>query len=180
MVLYDFIHLITWRLLMNKVFLGIGTNLGNRENNLLVAVEAIKEFIGPVIRSSSVYETEPWGFRSKNEFLNIVVELSTKLKPSGLLGRILMIESQMGRVREGKEYASRIIDLDILLYNDKVLNSKVLIVPHPKMHQRRFVLVPLCEIAPELFHPVLKNTIADLLGKCEDKSKVRLHDIKTS
>jgi 2-amino-4-hydroxy-6-hydroxymethyldihydropteridine diphosphokinase len=163
---------------MKKVFLGIGTNLGNRKNNILEAVGRIKELIGPVISASSFYETEPWGFRSENKFLNMVVEVETKLRPSDLLGRLLVIESLFGRVREGKQYSSRIIDLDILLYNNKIMETKVLEIPHPKMHERRFVLVPLVEIAPDIVHPVLKKSIRDLLKECPDKSNVRLQDIR--
>jgi 2-amino-4-hydroxy-6-hydroxymethyldihydropteridine diphosphokinase len=159
-------------LLMKRVFLGIGTNLGDREANLKKAVENIRETIGPVISASSVYETEPWGFRSDNQFLNIVIEVETDLKPSGLLGRMLMIEANMGRLRSGKEYISRLIDLDILLYGNKILETKSLIVPHPTLHERRFVLVPLSEIAPELIHPALGKDIRTLLKECNDKSRV--------
>ncbi|MDQ1296630.1 MAG: hypothetical protein QG611_608 [Bacteroidota bacterium] len=165
---------------MKRVFLGIGSNLGKRENNILEAVERIRELVGPVINSSSIYETEPWGFRSKKYFLNMVIEVETKLKPSGLLGRLLMIESLLGRVREGKKYKSRIIDLDILLYNDKVLESSALVIPHPMIRERKFVLVPLCEIAPDIVHPVMKKTISELLKDCQDKSKIRPHDLSTA
>jgi 2-amino-4-hydroxy-6-hydroxymethyldihydropteridine diphosphokinase len=164
---------------MRGIFLGIGSNLGKREDNILEAIRKIRELIGPVISSSSVYATEPWGFRSRNSFLNMVIEVETKLKPSGLLGRLLMIESLLGRVREGKKYASRIIDLDILLYNDMVMENKVLVIPHPRMHERKFVLVPLCEIASDFVHPVLNKSISELLKECPDKSKIRLQDLKT-
>ena len=158
---------------MKRVFLGIGSNLGKREENILEAIKKIRELIGPVINTSSVYETKPWGFRSRNNFLNMVIEVDTQLKPSGLLGRLLMIESLLGRVREGKKYTSRIIDLDILLYNEKVMENKVLVIPHPRMHERKFVLVPLCEIAPEQIHPTLKKTIKTLLEECTDTKIVR-------
>jgi len=158
---------------MKRVFLGIGSNLGNREKNIQEAVQKIGELTGTIINSSSIYETEPWGFSSGNLFLNMVIEVETKLKPSGLLGRLLMIESILGRVREGKKYTSRIIDLDILLYNDKVMENKVLVIPHPRMHERKFVLVPLCEIAPDMVHPTLKKTIKILLEECTDKSMVK-------
>ena len=158
---------------MKKVFLGIGTNLGNRESNLKEAVARIEEYIGKVTRSSSVYETEPWGFQSGDEFLNMVVEIETKLTPSGLLGRILMIESLIGRVRNEKQYSSRVIDIDILLYEDLVIDEKSLKIPHPLLHERKFVLVPLCEIEPELVHPLLNKSVVTLLESCLDKSKVK-------
>jgi 2-amino-4-hydroxy-6-hydroxymethyldihydropteridine diphosphokinase len=158
---------------MKRVFLGIGSNLDNRENNLEEAVTKINEFIGKVVASSSVYETEPWGFQSEDEFLNMVVKVETELTPSGLLGRILMIESLLGRSRKGKQYMSRLIDIDILLYEDLIIDEISLKVPHPLMHNRKFVLIPLCDIEPELVHPVLNRTIASLLKSCEDKSRVR-------
>ncbi|MDO9340042.1 MAG: 2-amino-4-hydroxy-6-hydroxymethyldihydropteridine diphosphokinase [Bacteroidales bacterium] len=161
---------------MNIVFLGIGTNLGNRGNNLKEAIARIEEHIGPVLKSSSVYETEPWGFQSGDEFLNMVVKVETKLIPAGLLERILMIESLLGRVKGEKQYSSRVIDIDILLYEGMVIDEKSLKIPHPLMHKRKFVLVPLCEIEPELVHPVLNQSIAFLLKTCKDKSKVLPHN----
>ncbi len=161
---------------MKKVFLGLGTNLGDREANLKTAAGSISDNIGTVVRLSSVYETEPWGFRTEDLFLNMVVEVETGLKPSGLLGRMLMIEANMGRLRGGKGYSSRIIDLDILLYGETIMDTKSLVIPHPKLHERRFVLVPLCEIAPGLVHPVLKKSINTLLKECPDKGKVRLQN----
>lgn len=157
---------------MKKVFLGIGTNLGNREASLKGAIECIKESIGTVVSTSSVYETEPWGFSSDDQFLNMVVEVETVLKPSGLLGRMLMIEAKMGRLRSGEGYSSRLIDLDILLFGNIVMNTKSLVIPHPRLHERKFVLVPLSEIAPDVVHPVLKKDIKTLLKECTDKSKV--------
>jgi len=158
---------------MKKVFLGLGANLGNREENLKNAVVLIREHIGPVKHSSSIYETEPWGFQSKNYFLNMVVEVETSLRPSGLLGRILMIESLMGRVREGREYKSRTLDIDILLYGSRVITTRVLQIPHPLMNERKFVLVPLTEIAGEFLHPVLKKSIQELLDECPDNCRVK-------
>jgi len=159
---------------MNIVFLGIGTNFGDRESNLKEAVARIEKHIGPVLKSSTVYETEPWGFQSGDEFLNIVVKVETKLNPTGLLKRILMVESLLGRVRGEKQYSSRVIDIDILLYEGMVIDEKSLKIPHPMMHKRKFVLIPLCEIGPEMVHPVLNKTISSLLKSCKDTSKVKI------
>jgi 2-amino-4-hydroxy-6-hydroxymethyldihydropteridine diphosphokinase len=160
---------------MKIVFLGIGTNLGSRESNLEQAVARIEEYIGPVINSSSIYETEPWGFEAKDEFLNIVVKVETDQTPSGTLEKILMIESLMGRVRGQKRYSSRLIDIDILLFEDLIIDKKNLKIPHPLLHQRKFVLVPLCELALEMIHPVLKKSIAELLEICVDRSEVKMY-----
>ena len=158
---------------MRKVFLGLGSNLGDRGKNLDEARIRIEELIGKIITCSSVYQTEPWGFKSENDFLNMVICVETNLHPSGLLGRILMIESQMGRTRCDNQYSSREIDIDILLYENEIVDEIALKIPHPKLHERRFVLVPLCEIGSEIIHPVLNQSVESLLKSCKDKSKVR-------
>jgi 2-amino-4-hydroxy-6-hydroxymethyldihydropteridine diphosphokinase len=155
---------------MKKVFLGIGTNLGDRETNLKNAIEKIAENIGPILKSSSVYETDPWGFTSDNLFFNMVVEVKTRLTPAGVLGAILQIEVLLGRTRSEKKYSSRVIDIDILLYENYVIDEVSLRIPHPLIHERKFVLVPLCEIAPEFIHPVLGKSIRVLLEECTDQS----------
>jgi len=157
---------------MNVVFLGLGTNMGNRRKNLNDAVAGIREQIGKVVNISSVYETEPWGFKSESQFLNIVIKVETLLNPSAVLEAILRIELFLGRVRGENQYSSRIIDIDILFYEDQVIDSSDLKVPHPKLQERKFVLVPLCEIEPEMVHPVLKKTMVLLFKECEDKSEV--------
>jgi 2-amino-4-hydroxy-6-hydroxymethyldihydropteridine diphosphokinase len=158
---------------MKIVFLGIGTNLGQRERNLEEAVARIEEFIGPVIDSSSIYETEPWGFDAEDKFLNMAVKVETDLAPSFLLQKTQMIESLMGRVKGHQRYSSRVIDIDILLYEDIVLDKETLKIPHPLIQERKFVLVPLCDIASEKIHPVLKRSFAELLEICEDRSEVK-------
>lgn len=158
---------------MKKVFLGLGTNLGNRESNLKEAVRMIAEFIGKVLDSSSVYETPPWGFTSENDFLNMVVRIETKYAPSELMNRVLMVESMLGRERNQDRYSSRVIDIDILLYEDLIIEEKGLKIPHRLMHERRFVLAPLCELAPDLIHPIYGKSMSVLLEKCRDRSKIR-------
>ncbi len=157
---------------MRTAFLGIGTNMGEREDNLRKAVSLVEKHIGRVIVVSSVYETEPWGFQSESNFLNMTVKIETDLTPSGLLGRILMAEAMMGRLREGKGYKSRIIDIDILLFGNRIINNKALVIPHPRLHERKFVLVPLSEIGGEIIHPVFGKSINELLKECNDNSKL--------
>jgi len=158
---------------MKRVYLGLGTNLGDREKNLDQALYKIAEVIGIIVSRSSVYETEPWGFLSSDQFLNMVIGVDTNLKPSGLLGRLLMIESLLGRLRDGKQYSSRIIDIDILLYGRQKVDTISLKIPHPRMQERKFVLVPLCEIAPRTVHPVFEKTMTELLNECKDTGSIK-------
>jgi 2-amino-4-hydroxy-6-hydroxymethyldihydropteridine diphosphokinase len=157
---------------MKTLFLGLGTNLGNRETNLENAIALIDEQIGSVIKTSSVYETPPWGFDAENDFLNMVLCVGTELSPDEIMKKITAIESGMGRERGQDRYSSRIIDIDILLYDDLVTSGNGIKIPHRLMHERRFVLVPLCEIAPDIVHPVLKQNIMFLLKTCRDRSKI--------
>jgi 2-amino-4-hydroxy-6-hydroxymethyldihydropteridine diphosphokinase len=124
-----------------------------------------------VSNASSIYETAAWGKNDQPAFLNQVLEIETALSPPQLLKTILAIEENIGRVRQEK-YGPRIIDIDILLFNDEVLHLPMLKIPHPQLQNRRFVLVPLAEIAPDLIHPVFKKTIAELLAICPDKLEV--------
>ena len=157
---------------MSRAHLLIGGNLGDRKNNLLTAISLINEQCGPLIRSSSVYETEAWGKTDQPLFLNQALEISTSLNARQLMRKILKIEKEMGRVRKEK-LGPRIIDIDILLYENEIHDLRFLKIPHPEMQNRRFVLVPLAEIDPTLQHPVLKRTIAELLEECPDNLEVK-------
>lgn len=158
------------------VFLGLGTNTGDREEWLNKALDKITESVGPVSACSGIYETEPWGFKSEDSFLNIVVQVHTDLKPAELLKKLAVIEKQLGRNRRRKKYISRTIDIDILLYGEEVIDSADLKIPHPLMQERKFVLVPLCDLAPDVVHPVLKKTFAVLLEECRDDGEVKKID----
>lgn len=149
---------------MAKVYLSLGTNLGNKEQNLLTAIEHINKRVGKVISSSAFYKTEPWGFNSTHVFLNAAVEVETNLPPINLLKETQLIEKEMGRTAKskGKQYSDRLIDIDILLYDNLILNTAELVLPHPLMTQRAFVMEPLVEIAPELVHPVLLKRMREV------------------
>jgi 2-amino-4-hydroxy-6-hydroxymethyldihydropteridine diphosphokinase len=160
---------------MNIAYLSIGSNLGNREENIVNAITKIEEFVGEILSVSSVYETEPWGFDTHDKFLNIILKVDTDLSPEGLLGRVYMIEKSMGRERSFSRYSSRNIDVDIIFFNNEIIDEDGLVIPHPLMYKRRFVLVPLNEISPDMVHPVLKQSVASLLRKCDDVCNVILY-----
>ncbi|MDY0099504.1 MAG: 2-amino-4-hydroxy-6-hydroxymethyldihydropteridine diphosphokinase [Bacteroidales bacterium] len=154
---------------LKEVFLGMGTNLYDREKNLQDALCHIRSQIGELTRISSVYETEPWGFSDGNRFLNMAVLVKTRFTPAVVLKRVLSIETMLGRTRGTRHgYSSRIIDIDILLYENRIISRPELKIPHPLLHKRNFVLVPLVEICPEGVHPVLDKTFAILLEECRD------------
>jgi 2-amino-4-hydroxy-6-hydroxymethyldihydropteridine diphosphokinase len=147
---------------VKTIYLALGSNIGDREANLRAAIESFSKADIPVRRESPVYETEPVGCQDQRWFLNMVVEAETALFPMQLLGRTAKIERSLGRVRTAPN-GPRTMDIDILLYGNAVVRSARLEIPHPRMHERRFVLAPLADLAPGLRHPVLHHTVRQML-----------------
>ena len=163
---------------MATVYVSLGSNLGDRLQYLKGAIGRIEEAEKISIKKlSSVYETQPVGYENQGWFLNLVLEVETSLDPLSLLDHLLSIEDQLGRKREEK-WGPRSIDVDILLYNNQVVDSERLTIPHPRMHKRKFVLILLAQIAPQLLHPLLKKSMSELIENCEDKSVVKLYSEK--
>ncbi len=158
---------------MHQVFLGTGGNIGNKHDNFDKVYTFIKNELGTIVKSSAVYETPPWGFEAMEKFWNTVLIIETELSATELLSKINNIENRFGRTRDGVNYKSREMDIDILYFNDEIINTENLTIPHPLLHKRLFVLVPLAEIAPKFVHPVLKLTSFEMLNNCEDKSVIR-------
>ncbi|MBC7948191.1 MAG: 2-amino-4-hydroxy-6-hydroxymethyldihydropteridine diphosphokinase [Chitinophagaceae bacterium] len=156
---------------MNRAYLVTGSNMGNREQYLAKARNLIAEY-AEIIQASSIYETAAWGKTDQRSFLNQALEISTPMDPDRLMKSLLLTEKTIGRVREVK-YGERVIDIDIIFFNDLVQRSSSLKIPHPEMQNRRFVLAPLYEIAPEIIHPVIRKTVATLLEDCPDPLLVR-------
>ncbi|RLD68434.1 MAG: 2-amino-4-hydroxy-6-hydroxymethyldihydropteridine diphosphokinase [Bacteroidetes bacterium] len=159
---------------MHRAFLSLGSNLGNRIFNLQKALELISKHIGDIKSVGALYETEPWGFDSDNWFVNTAIEFDTIHSPRELLHKCMWIENILGRERnKTKEgYSSRLIDIDILFYDDKIINLPDLIIPHLYVHKRKFVLAPLNDIAPEFIHPILKESVQTLFLNCLDKTEL--------
>ncbi|MGB2691444.1 MAG: 2-amino-4-hydroxy-6-hydroxymethyldihydropteridine diphosphokinase [Thermodesulfobacteriota bacterium] len=155
---------------MNNVFISIGSNLGDKIGNCRVAVEELAKF-SKVNKLSSLYETEPVGKEDQPNFINTAVEIETNLSAQELLIYLKSIEEKMGRVRTEK-WGPRTIDLDIIFYGELVIKNDDLAIPHPRAHLRRFVLEPICEIAPNYIHPVLNKTVGVLIKECEDNKQV--------
>jgi 2-amino-4-hydroxy-6-hydroxymethyldihydropteridine diphosphokinase len=162
---------------MNKVYLLLGSNLANRGFMLEQARQRISDRIGPVIAGSSIYESTPWGFSDSRQFLNQVIEVITSLSSGSLLDAVLEIEQELGRVRQGNGYSSRLIDIDILFYNNDIIDNHRLTIPHPRIPERRFALLPLHEVNGKLVHPVLNKSITALLEECTDQLEVVPYDL---
>lgn len=159
---------------MNEVYLQLGSNIGDRLDNLDQSIKIITERIGNVLEKSSVYESTPWGVENQRNFLNQVLFVKSNFDPYTILDLVLQIEKDMGRIRIEK-WGERIIDIDILFIDDLIIESENLCVPHEFIAKRKFVLQPMCEIAPGFIHPKLNKTISQLLEECIDDEKVNVY-----
>lgn len=157
----------------NQVFISLGTNLGDRADNLKKAILAIESMLGALIEKSSIYETKPWGNTIQPDFLNQVIIIQSEKDPQACLHTLATIEKLLGRQRE-ERWGARIIDLDLLYVDDAIINTDELILPHPGIRYRKFVLVPLVEIAPDYIHPQLLLNQHQLLDMCTDSLEVKL------
>jgi 2-amino-4-hydroxy-6-hydroxymethyldihydropteridine diphosphokinase len=151
----------------HRVFLGLGSNLGDKEKNINDAYAKIEERIGKIVSKSAFYVTSPEGFASENSFVNVVCEVVSKVSVNDVFVITQTIEKQLGRTGKSKngKYADRPIDIDILMIDDLIIDRPELTVPHPRMHLREFVLLPFSEIAPDMLHPILKQTVGELLER---------------
>jgi 2-amino-4-hydroxy-6-hydroxymethyldihydropteridine diphosphokinase len=157
---------------MYQVFLSLGSNVGDRLFYLKKGIGLMTQMAGTVRMTSGIFETEPWGCSLKNNFYNMAAVLETPLKPENLLVQLKKIEAICGRIPEKIRFTDRTLDIDILIYGSKIISTDNLKIPHPLMHERRFVLLPLVEIAPDGVHPLFKKTIKQLLADCTDESRV--------
>ncbi len=158
---------------MNTAFLLLGGNMDDRVSIIVKAVTFIHAKCGKIVKKSSLYESAPWGFDDRNQFINQVIVIETTMSAEDLLQNLLNIELQLGRVRNNTaNYSSRNIDIDILFFNDGIVNTPTLKIPHPLLQERKFTLLPLSEIAPDLLHPILNKTVKELLNECKDQLDV--------
>ena len=160
---------------MEKCFILFGSNMGDKDQIFAQACLYINNRCGRVVEVSSSYESEPWGFEAKEWFLNRLVIVETELEPEAMMRQLLDIEVELGRVRHPElgGYSSRTVDLDILYFGSRIVLTDNLTIPHPRLHLRRFALLPLCELVPQFVHPALNLTQAELLRRCPDVSVVR-------
>ena len=155
---------------MSKVYFSIGSNKGNRSGLINEAIDNIDIIIGKVMLKSSIYDTKSWGFNSNN-FYNICILVESELTPDLILNKILTIEKDMGRLKKTDQYIDRCIDIDILFFDNMIVNSKSLEIPHPRIQLRKFVLTPMLELTPDLIHPILNKSIRQLEIECVDKDQ---------
>lgn len=166
-------------LMLHKAYLLLGSNRGDRVSMLNEAKVLISDQTGKISQVSSVYQSVPWGFADETNFLNQVICIKTHLSPFDLLAGLMRIETILGRTRHSDGYTSRLIDIDILFYDNIILIDENLTIPHPRLHERLFTLLPLAELAEELVHPVFHLTVGELLNKCDDESDVRIFNNET-
>ena len=163
---------------LKYIFLGIGTNMGDKPSNISTAYQFIQTKIGTIRRQSKIYQTPPWGFESDQDFFNTVVKVQTQLTAKEVLTEIKMIEKEMGRSQKLKiGYSSRIIDIDIIDYNGELLNDPILTIPHSHCHKRNFVLYPLKEIEPFWTHPTILKTVNNLIENQKFDSKISIVNV---
>jgi 2-amino-4-hydroxy-6-hydroxymethyldihydropteridine diphosphokinase len=163
---------------MTRLYLLLGGNIGDKQKIFMEAREYLNNRVGKIQLQSAVYETEPWGFESPDLFWNQALEILTGLSPEEVLTNTQLIEQELGRIRKENRFSSRLIDIDILFYGDQILNHSNLVIPHPRIQERNFVLIPLCEIVPDLVHPVFLKSISQLLQECNDQLRVeRVSDL---
>ncbi len=158
---------------MEEIYLGLGSNIGDRKKHITQAINKIETHIGPCLQQSSLYKTAAWGKTNQSYFINQVIQISTSKAPIDILDGILDIERQLGRVRKEK-WGERTIDIDLLFYGSEIVELPRLLVPHPFIAERRFVLAPLYEIAPDFIHPIFERSIGSLLEDCPDTLPVEL------
>jgi len=158
---------------MNKAYLLLGGNIGDRKKVILAAIKLIKEKIGSVISLSSFYETAAWGIEEQNPFYNCAIIVETSKTPQQVMAEILEIEEMLGRKRGSNKWTERIIDIDILFFNEEIINNEFIKIPHPRIQERNFALIPLLEIAQNYIHPLFKKTVQELLAECTDKLMVK-------
>ncbi|HXB10702.1 MAG TPA: 2-amino-4-hydroxy-6-hydroxymethyldihydropteridine diphosphokinase [Bacteroidia bacterium] len=157
---------------MNRVFLSLGSNRGNRQEYLQTATNVLEKRVGNLLQVSHIYETEPWKMNDGTNFLNQVILLETSLDAQEIMALIIETETSLGRIRSTSGYEPRTIDIDILFFNEEVIKSPSVTVPHPLISERRFILEPLCELAPNYIHPKLKKSLKQLLADCPDKHTI--------
>lgn len=158
---------------MNIVYLLLGSNLNDRPALLQRARSGISSRIGNITKESSLYESEPWGFDSDMRFLNQVIRVETNCSPLNILDEILKIESELGRIRKNNDnYSSRTMDIDILFFNDEIINEINLTIPHPRIQERMFTLLPLSEISRSIIHPGSLKSVDEMISECEDQLDV--------
>ena len=162
------------KLEIENIFLGLGSNQGDRELNLKNSIKLLNSRVGKVLNTSGIYESEPWGVKNQNYFLNQVIEIETHIDPNDLLNICKNIEYYMGRKPEIR-WGKRVIDIDILYYQSKIINQEKLIIPHKLMHERNFVMIPLNDLNENHLHPILKITNKEILNKCIDSCKVNYY-----